>query len=131
LALRSQAAGLIGLRLVNTNRAQFEFGGGLVVNNEDGVDTETTQNIEGLLGFKTSYYSYDTPKTNLDASVQYYPSLSHWGRQRLQVDAAVKRELFKDFFVALNVFDTFDSAPPDPDAARNDVGVVASIGWSY
>ena len=62
---------------------------------------------------------------------QYYPSLSNWGRQRLQIDFTVRRELFKDFFVALNGFDTFDSAPPNPDAARNDVGVVASIGWSY
>jgi len=33
--------------------------------------------------------------------------------------------------VALNVFYTFDSDPPDPEAARTDVGVVASVGWSY
>jgi hypothetical protein len=32
---------------------------------------------------------------------------------------------------ALDVHDSFDSAPPNPDAARNDVGVVASFGWSY
>lgn len=32
---------------------------------------------------------------------------------------------------ALDVYDSFDSAPPNPDAARNDVGVVASFGWSY
>ncbi len=131
LALRSQVGGLVGLRPVNTNRAQFEFGGGAVVNDEQGVDTASTQNVEGLLVLKTSYYSYDRPKTNVDASFQYYPSLSQWGRQRLQIDTAVKRELWKDFFVALNVYDTFDSAPPNPDAARNDVGVVASIGWSY
>ena len=45
--------------------------------------------------------------------------------------SSVKRELFKDFSVGLNMFDTFDSAPPNPDAARNDVGVTASIGWSF
>jgi hypothetical protein len=33
--------------------------------------------------------------------------------------------------VSLNVFDTFDSQPPQPDAARNDFGVVTSLGWSY
>ena len=80
---------------------------------------------------QTSYYTYDRPKTNVDASVDYFPGLSDWGRQRLQVNAAVKRELWKDFSVAFNVYDTFDSAPPSPDAARNDVGVVISIGWSY
>jgi hypothetical protein len=131
LVLRSQAGGVVGVRLVNTNRGQVALGGGLVVNDERGIDTESTQNIEGLFTLRSSFFSYDRPRTDLDANIQYYPSLSDWGRQRLQIDFAVRRELFKDFFVALNLYDTFDSAPPNPDAARNDVGVVASIGWSY
>ena len=131
LVLRSQVAGIAGYRVVNTNRARFQAGAGLVANNEQGVDAEATQNIEGLLGLKWSYYTYDRPKTNLDVAFQYYPSLSTWGRQRLQFNSAVKRELLKDFSVGLNAYDTFDSAPPNPDAAHNDIGVVASIGWSF
>ena len=131
LLLRSQVSGLAGMRLVNTNRAQFELGGGLVVNDERGVDAVPTQNVEGALNLRTSYYTYDRPTTEFDGSVQYYPSLSAWGRQRLQVDSAVRRELWKRFFVALNVFYSLDSAPPNPDAARTDVGVVVSAGWSY
>ena len=131
LELRTQATGLVGLRLVNTNRAQFQTGAGLVGNNEKGVDTDSTQNIEGLLGLKGSYYSYDRPKTNFDVSLQYYPSLSSWGRQRVQFDTSISRELLGDFTVGLNAYDTFDSDPPNPDAAHNDVGIVASIGWSY
>lgn len=131
LLLRSQVGAAVGLRLVNTNRAQFEIGSGLVGNDEQGVNTESTQNIEGALTLRTSYYTYDRPKTQFDASVQYYPSLSNWGRQRLQADSAVRRELLKDFFVALNVFYTFDSDPPNPDAERADTGVVVSVGWSY
>ena len=131
LKLRSQVAAVVGQRLINTNRAQFETGAGLVVNDERAVDAPATQNLEGLLGFKTSYYTYDRPRTQFDATLQYYPSLSSWGRQRLQLDAAVKREVLKDFFISLNVYDTFDSAPPQPDSSRNDVGVSFSIGWSY
>jgi hypothetical protein len=67
----------------------------------------------------------------LDASVKYYPSFSSWGRQRLQLDASVKRELWKNFNVGLTMFDTFDTDPPNPDAARNDVGVTVTIGWTY
>jgi hypothetical protein len=128
LTLRSQLGGWVGVRLVNSNRATFDVGWGAVYNNEDGVDTEPRRNIEGLLGLETWY---DGPKTDLEATVDYFPGLSDWGRHRLQVDAAVKRELWKDFFVALNLYDTFDSAPPSPGADRNDVGVVASIGWSF
>jgi hypothetical protein len=131
LTLRSQLGGLAGQRLVNTNRAQLELGAGLVVNDERAVDAESTQNVEALLGLKASYYTYDRPKTQLDFSVQYYPSLSNWGRQRLQLDTAIKREVWKDFFLSLNVYDTFDSAPPQPESARNDVGVSFSLGWSY
>jgi hypothetical protein len=131
LEIRSQVGVAAGPRLVNTNRAQMTAGAGLAFNHEQGVDVDATQNVEGLLTFQTSFYTYDRPKTNLDLSVQYYPSLSNQGRHRLQLDAGVKRELWKDLFIALNVYETFDSRPPNPDADTNDFGVVASIGWSY
>jgi hypothetical protein len=67
----------------------------------------------------------------VDVGLRYYPSLSEWGRQRIQFDSSLRRELWKDFFVSLNVFDTFDSEPPQAGAARNDFGVVTSLGWSY
>ena len=33
--------------------------------------------------------------------------------------------------LALMLVHTFDSRPPDPTAARNDFGIVASVGWTY
>jgi hypothetical protein len=131
LTLRSQLGMAAGPRLVNSNRGQLSVGAGLAFNDERGVDVEPTQNLEGLLMFRASFYTYDRPSTNLDTSLQYYPSLSHLGRQRVQFDTGVKREFWKDLFVAFNVYETFDSRPPNPDADENDFGVVASISWSY
>jgi hypothetical protein len=131
LDLRSQIGAAIGPRLINSNRAQMTLGAGLAFNNEQGVDVESAQNIEAILLFRTSYYTYDRPKTNLDVSLQYYPSLSESGRHRVQFDAAVKRELWKDLFVSLNGFNSYDNRPPNSAAANNDVGIVWSIGWSY
>ena len=131
LLLRSQLAFAAGARLINNNRAQLAIGGGIATNDERSVDIDPTQNLEALLTFRQSYYRYDRPKTNLDIGLQYYASLNNWGRQRLQLDASARREVLKDFFLALNIFDTFDSRPPSPTAARNDVGVSFSIGWSY
>jgi Protein of unknown function, DUF481 len=131
ILLRSQIAAAIGPRLVNSNRAQVTLGAGLAVNDERGVDAEPTQNVEGLVVFRTSYYTYDRPKTNLDVSWQYYPSVSNIGRQRFQLDVGVKREFWKDLFVAVNFYNTFDSRPPNPTADTNDVGIVLSIGWTY
>jgi hypothetical protein len=131
LLLRSQIGAAVGPRLINSSRAQMTVGAGLAVNEEHGVDVEPTQNLEGLLVFRTSYYTYDRPKTNVDLSLQYYPSLSNTGRQRVQADVGLKRELWKDFFASLTLFNTFDSRPPNPSADQNDVGFVFSLGWSY
>jgi hypothetical protein len=131
LKLRSQGGFATGPRLVNSNRAQLLLGGGLVFNDERGIDVEPTQNVEGLLLVRTSYFTYDRPKTNLDVSMMYYPSLSNIGRHRLQLDASVRREVLKDLFLAVNGYNSYDSRPPNPDANTNDVGITLSIGWSY
>jgi Protein of unknown function, DUF481 len=131
LELRSQIAGAVGPRLVNSNRAQLTLGAGLSFNDERGVDVEPTQNVEALFVFRWSYYTYDRPKTNVDLTTQYYPSLSDIGRHRLQLDASIKREVWKDLFLSLNLYNTYDNRPPNPAANTNDVGIVVSVGWSY
>jgi len=131
IALRSQVGAAAGPRLVNSNRAQVSVGAGLDINDERGVDVGSTRNVEAVLLFQGSYFTYDRPTTSLDVRIQYYPSLSDPGRHRLQLDSNVKQELLKDLFVALNVYNSYDNRPPNPSADRNDVGIVASIGWTY
>jgi hypothetical protein len=131
LTLRSQVGAAIGPRLVNSNRAQVAVGAGLDVNEERGVDVEPTRNVEGIALVQLSYFTYDRPTTNLDVRIQYYPSLSDPGRHRAQLDAGIKQELLKDLFVALTLYNSYDSRPPNASADRNDVGIVASVGWTY
>lgn len=131
LIIRTQAGLTAGARWVNTNHAQLWTGAGISINDEHRVDSEPTQNVEGVLTLRQSYYAYDRPRTNLDFSLEYYPSLSDFGRQRLQFDSAVKREIWKDVFIAVTLFDTFDNRPPNAESAKNDVGVTLSFGWSY
>jgi hypothetical protein len=131
LLLRSQAGGALGRRLLNTNRAQMEVAGGLAGNDEQGVDAEATQNFEGMILFHSSYFSYDGPKTQVDLTFQYYPSLSNWGRQRIQLDTSLKRDIWKDLNGSFNLFFTFDSEPPNPSAARSDLGITFALGWTF
>jgi Protein of unknown function, DUF481 len=131
ITLRSQVSLVAGQRLINTNRAQLSLGSGLSFNNEQGVDGQSDDNLEAIMTFRTSYYAYDYPQTNLDVGFQYFPSLSDFGRQRIQFDTSVRRELWKDVILSVNVFDTFDSDPPTVSADKNDVGVVFSFGFSY
>lgn len=131
LILRTQVGVTGGARWFDSNRAQLWTGAGIAVNNEQRIDTDAQQNIEGVMTLRTAFYTYDRPRTTFDLSFVYYPSLSDFGRQRLQLDTSIKRELWKDVFVSLTLYDTFDNRPPSADSARNDVGVTFSFGWTY
>ena len=50
---------------------------------------------------------------------------------RLQADVKATREIVSDFYVAISVFDSFDSRPPTAGAAKNDWGPVISIGYKF
>jgi hypothetical protein len=131
LRLRSQVGAAMGPRLINSNRSQMSIGAGVGVNDERGVDVEPTRNVEAVLLFQASYFTYDRPTTSFDVRVQYYPSLTNRGRRRTQLDASVRQELLRDLFVALTLYDSYDSRPPNEAADRNDVGIVTSTGWTY
>jgi len=131
LKLRSQVGGGAGPRIVNSNRAQVWTGAGLVANNEQGVDVESTNNLEAVFYFEASYFTYDRPKTTVDVGLQYFPSLSDFGRQRVQLNTTFKRELLKDFILSLSLYDSFDSRPPNAKFDTNDIGIVLSLGWTF
>jgi hypothetical protein len=73
LVLRSQVGSAVGPRLVNTSKAQLTVGAGLAVNEEQGVDVEPTQNLEGLMVFRASYTTIARRRTSTSAQ---YPSLT-------------------------------------------------------
>jgi hypothetical protein len=131
LELRSQGAGAIGPRLINSNRAQTVVGAGLAFNDERGVDVEATQNLEMMFTLGSSFYTYDRPQTSFSLNLQYYASLSNWGRNRIQLDTSAKRELWKDLYLSGTLYNSYDSRPPNPEANTNDIGFVLSIGWTY
>ena len=43
----------------------------------------------------------------------------------------MRRELVKDFYFNLTLFDSFDSEIPVEGAEENDWGVITSIGWTF
>ena len=43
----------------------------------------------------------------------------------------MRREIVSDFYVAISVFDSYDSRPPAEGAEKNDWGPVISIGYKF
>ena len=60
-----------------------------------------------------------------------YPSLTEIGRVRLEATGSAKREIVSDFYLALSIFDSFDSRDPTTGQAKNDWGPTLSIGWQF
>ncbi|HUL48580.1 MAG TPA: DUF481 domain-containing protein [Gemmatimonadales bacterium] len=119
-----------GRYLVQNNRAQVLLGGGLTYTNERFVGSSATSNLEALVTFSGEYFRLDSPKSDLQATLSLYPSLTDPGRVRADFDARLSHEVLKDFTLGLTVFDRFDSRPPVT-ASKNDFGVTFTAGWTF
>ena len=105
--------GVGGKILVSNNHNRLLTGMGLSLNEEQSNQNKTyTTNVEGLavITFKRFYYSF--PKLSVDAQYTIFPSLSDWGRIRMNFQVNTSVEIFKDFNVGLSFNDNYDNRPP-------------------
>jgi Protein of unknown function, DUF481 len=129
---RRVSAGVGGGRyLVQTNQTQLAALAGILVNHETPVSGESSYNAEAFVGAQYSTFMYDFPKLTFKATLKVFPSLTETGRVRLQLNASAQREIVSDFYIAISIFDSFDSEPPTEGAAKNDWGPVISIGYKF
>ena len=131
LLLRSSLAAVAGRFLRQTNYTIILVGAGLTYTHESFLTGEETNNLETVFSGEFDFFRKDAPNTDIRVALKAYPSLSNFGRVRLNFDARAARELFKDFTLSLTFFDTFDSRPPSATASKNDFGTTLSIGWTF
>jgi len=117
--------------LQRSNNSAVLVTAGFASGRERPIEGDTVTNVDALMAFSTSIYQHDYPRTTMDLSVMVFPELNDWGRVRANTNARIKRELFKNFFAAISVYDTFDNRPPVTHVNHNDVGLSLSIGWTF
>ena len=106
-------------------------GAGLTVNREYPVDAPNLTNIEAMFLASYALFSYNYPRTNLDIYSVLSPSLSDTGRVRVEFSAKVRRELWRDFTMALSAYNSYDNRPPTEGAEKNDIALSFSLGWTF
>jgi hypothetical protein len=129
--LRATVGGGLERVLQRSNRSSLVVGAGLGASREVPVDGDSDTLMPALLTLRHAFYTYTTPKTSLENSFTAYPILNQAGRWRLEANASVSREIFKDFSVVFTFYESFDNRPPSEDASRNDAGVSLSIGYTF
>jgi len=121
-----------GKIIFNDNNKRLLTGGGLSYNREQFNDSSSfIGNVEamGIVEFKKFRYTF--PKININAQFNIYPSLSDWGRIRMNLQANTSIEIFKDFSVGFTFYDNFDNRPSSDAASENDFGLTFSITYTF
>ena len=120
-----------GRFLTQTNRAALLVGGGLAFTNEQFVASAATTNLEALLSLGWEFYRRDTPKSEIQTTLQVFPNLTDLGRVRTDFQASISHEFVKDFTTGFTLFDQLDNRPPSGTGASHDFGITLTMGWSF
>lgn len=136
LDFRTAVGGGAGRTLIRNNAVVFSALGGAVYNRErfSGAE-ESYNNLDALGTVDFQWFTFGDNETDLSTRFSLMPSLTTPGRFRLDLTANVKREIIKDFYFSINLFETYDSDPPQPDPEtepkKNDFGITASVGYKW
>jgi hypothetical protein len=131
LDLRATMGAAYGQYLRQTNLREWVAYGGAAVTKEQFAGDETQQNLEAVLGTQYSYFRYDSPKASMDFTLNLFPSLTDFGRYRLDSRLRSRYELVKDLFFEISLFAAYDSDPGDEARSNSDYSLVTSLGYSF
>ncbi len=132
LDYRMQVGYGLGYDIARTNFVRFYALGGLFVNQEHTIDvSETSQNIEALLKLNFKWFQYRHPKIDVTNRINLYPSITSFGRVRMEYNLSSKFEIVKDLFLNLQLYDYYDNETSEGRVAKNDWGVITSIGFTF
>jgi putative salt-induced outer membrane protein YdiY len=132
LNLRSTYGGAFGRRLVQTDNTSLTLFGGASYSHENYLPQPGTElvhnNAESLFGVTFSTFRFKT--LDLNSQTLFFPSISDPGRLRLSSQSNLRIELLRNFYWSLQLYENYDTRPPVA-AAKNDLGITTSVGWTF
>lgn len=116
---------------MRSNNNWFLVSAGIDVNHEipDGGDSET--NVEAVGRVTYEYFRYSDPEREFSTSITVFPSLTDWGRYRVDFSTELDIEFYKDFSWVLSLFANYDSDPISEDASTSDYGVRSALAYEW
>jgi hypothetical protein len=114
-----------------TKRTEFYLAAGLAANREYSVESESDTALEGLLQAEWNFFKLRTPKSNIKASLSLFPGITETDRFRGNFNIELRQEFIADLFWDLSFYLNYDSRPPQGAEAKEDYGVITSLGYSF
>jgi len=132
LDLRATGGYGIGRYLAQTNRWTWSaYAAGVYTRERFAGQDPDTNNLELGMATDLQVFTFGDHDTDISTSFVFLPSLSSAGRFRLSLNSSIKREVLKDFYFSVDLYETYDSDPPLAGAKKNDLSVTMSLGWKY
>ncbi len=122
----------LGISPIKNNWNILLFSIGAALNSELATTaTDTVESGEGVFTASYSLFKYNSPKTDISTSLNFYPSITQDDRYRLNLDIKLRREIIHDLFLDISYYQEYDSKAPSGEGEKKDYGIVTSVGWSY
>lgn len=129
---RIQAGLGVGRHLIQRRHSAVDLTLGLSFNNEwVNGDSTSRQSAEGTISTEWRVFRFSDPETSLVSTLTLFPSITESGRWRSEFNITLSREIFKDFTIDLSYYNSYDSDPPDENAANKDYGIVTSASYKF
>lgn len=130
--LRTSVGAGGGRYLVQSNAMTLLMLSGVQLTRENvGTGLSDKDSVEGFFGANWDWFRYDSPQLDLSSNLLVFPNLSDTGRLRSEFDIRFRWELIADLFWQVSVYNSYDSDPVVDGAAKNDYGVITSLGYSF
>ena len=132
IKLRASLGGGVGNNFIQTQNQWLYTFAGLSVNREAKIDqTESINNIEGLISAQYQFFKYDHPKATFLTYIFVFPSLSNLGRFRFNYNIEMSWEMVLDFYWDLTFYFEYDNQPQSEDASQSDYNIQTSLKYIF
>jgi Protein of unknown function, DUF481 len=118
--------GAMGATLLQSNQTAVAVYGGLdtMVEDYSGLSGNPTS-VEALGAVEWDWFEPGA-HTEIETRATIYQTVDS-SRHRIELDGSLHRDIFRDFYWAVNVFESYDSDPP-PGFEHSDFGVTLAVG---
>jgi hypothetical protein len=120
----------VGNKFIKSKKVYAWGRTGSVFNQEKSTENVSSGTLSELFGqLEVNFFRFGRPKINIMFAQTIYYGLTQKGRIRNDGATNIKIEVFKDFYLNLEVYHNYDSKPPVAGSSNFDYGVV--YGFSY
>ncbi len=131
LDLRSTYTLGLGYFPLRTYKMYLSAIAGAAINKEsyfEAAMTEDGSSTEGLFGL--DYNAFGLNDISITSNIQYFPSFTQSGRNRVNFKFDIKFDLPRDFYIGGGYSVNYDSTPQVEGASTTDYVIQTSLGWS-